>query len=430
MLSEMVMDERFLHYLWKFQKFDAQELKTAEGNVILVFNPGLHNHHSGPDFSEARIKIDGMEWVGHVEIHVKSSDWLTHGHQKDMAYENVILHVVFNNDEQIFRQDKSPIPTLELKEKIDPDLINKYKQLIHKPSDIPCSDHINEVDELILSSVLDKMLSIRLEEKSNLIFQQLSNCLNDWEEVTHRMVCKSFGMKTNAAYFETLANSLPEKILRKHENNPLQIEALIFGMAGFLEAKPIDDYQHQLTGEFQYLVKKYNLEQLLSKSHWKFSRLRPANFPTVRLSQLAAIFHGKNSFSHRLTQSEDLTEIANYLKRKPSPYWQKHYDFGKPYKKTFSQIGKTAINSIIINTLFPILVAYGKSIDDQAYVDRAISWIQQMSAEDNHLTKQWEVLGVSPKNAFDSQALIHLYNNYCQRRRCLECAIGNKVLNR
>lgn len=421
------MSESFLHYLWQFQYFERKDLLTSEGEQITVLKTGLLNSNAGPDFFNAKINIDGIEWAGNVEIHVKSSDWFAHHHEIDTAYSNVILHVVWENDKPVV-QNSGSIPTLELKNRVHQSLLKEYKKLINSPASIPCEKSIPAVDELIKLSMLDKALMQRLENKATLVKDLLSLNNNDWDETTYQLLAKNFGFKVNADPFFQLSKVLPYKIIQK-QSSLLQVEACLFGQAGMLETKTKDEYISLLFREYQLLSQKYSLHDLrLNPGQWRFLRLRPANFPTIRLAQFASmLFHSKNIFS-QLMSAESYLSIRKIIEQHQSEYWRTHYRFEKKAKGNVPELGEASIENIVINTVAPLLVAYGKYKDEQVYIDRAIELLQQLPAEQNKITRAWADLNLKVKNAFDSQASIELYNNFCQKRECLNCNIGISIL--
>ncbi len=421
------MTETFLHYLWQFQYFDKKELCTSEGEPLQVFQPGLKNTHAGPDFSNAKITIGSLEWRGSVELHIKASGWNDHRHGDDAAYEKVILHVVWENDKPILRTDGSVMPTLELKNRVDLKLWDRYKKLFTSPEVIPCAGSWHSVDHLLKLSMLDKALAQRLESKAKFVIAMLDSNQGDWEETCYQLMCKNFGFKVNTDPFLQLAQTLPYKILLRHIHQPHQVEALLFGHAGFLEKVKKDEYTQVLIREHKLLAKKYRLEdRQLHPSQWRFLRLRPANFPTVRLAQPAEILGQiKNLYGFMLETTG--SDLYRGLDVDQSAYWKSHYQFGKKAARVPS-LGKASIQNIIINTVVPLLAAYSITHDDQYFMDRAIAWLQHIPAEKNKITRQWADLGFAVKTAFDSQALIELYNAFCQKRRCLECTIGSSLI--
>jgi hypothetical protein len=423
------VQESFLHYLWQFQYFDKHDLKTAEGETIHVFNPGNRNTHAGPDFFNARIKIGEMEWIGNVEIHVNASSWLEHKHESDPAYENVILHVVWKNDKPVKRNDQSILPCLEIKSRVDEQLLLKYKSLVNNPAIIPCAGTLDQIDNLTKISMLDKALMQRLESKAKNVLELLVKNNNDWDETCYQLLCKNFGFKVNAEPFLQLAHALPYKFILKQGDKSLQIEAMLFGQAGFLDKAADDEYYRVLNREYQLLNAKYKLaEKKLNVAQWRFLRLRPANFPTIRLAQLASLlFNQKNIFS-RILAAENVRQLKNIFHVQQSEYWKQHYQFLKKAKDEMPSMGDVSVENILINTVVPLLVAYSQTKDEQPYLDRALNILQHIPPEENAIIKQWSLLDIKCKSSFDSQALLELHNNFCLRRKCLECNIGSSLV--
>jgi Protein of unknown function (DUF2851) len=423
------MNESFLHYLWQFQYFDKTDLQTQDGEPISIFKTGILNTNAGPDFSQAKIKIGSIEWVGNVEIHTKSSEWVNHKHGSDKAYENVILHVVWENDVEIKRGDGSVIPSIELKGRVDEDLIKAYKKLINSPASIPCEKSFPIVNDLTKLSMLDQALMQRLETKSEIVHQLLKSNNDDWEETAYQLLLKNFGFKINAEPFLQLAKSLPYRLIQKHSSNLPQIEALLFGQAGMLEAKTKDEYISLLYREYEFLSKKYSLhDSRLNPAQWKFLRLRPANFPTLRIAQLASILYSQKNLLSKLIELDSYDQLTKIFATPPSGYWQSHYHFAKKSKGEVPALGESSKQNLLINSVVPLLVAYSKAKDDPRLMERAIEILQHIPAEVNKITNVWAALGVSVKSAFDSQALIEQYNNLCQKRQCLNCAVGASLL--
>ena len=424
------MTESFLHYVWQFQYFDRHSLSTTSGEPISVFNPGQRNPHAGPDFFNARIKIDDMEWIGSVEIHIYASGWIEHKHNTDAAYDNVVLHVVWSDDKPVSRSDGTMLPTLELKNRVNEYLLLHYRRLVYSPEAIPCSSKLFEVKPITVSSMLDKVLVDRLEIKANSVLRMLERNGNDWEETCYQMLTKNFGFKVNNDPFHQLSLALPYKILLKHADKLSQVEALLFGQAGFLEEENEDEYFSLLKREYKFLSQKYLLaEKRLNKIQWRFLRMRPANFPTIRIAQLAWLIHKGQKFFSTIIGIQNERELAEFFTVGQSEYWLHHYHFFKQFKKEIDTLGDESINSLIINTVAPILVAYGKAKDDQLYIDRAVSILQHIPAETNRVTRRWKELGLNVKTSFDSQAVVELYNNFCLKRRCLDCKIGASLVN-
>jgi hypothetical protein len=423
------MTEDFLHFIWQFQYFDRENLKTSQNQSLRVLEIGSRNWHAGADFYFTKILLDQTEWVGNVEIHIKSSDWKLHQHQNNEAYNNVVLHVVWEDDFTARRTDGTLIPTLALKHRVNLRWLDKYKQLIHNQELIPCSSQIKTVDNLKKIMMLDKALSQRLESKALLVNQLWEQNQNDWEETTYQLLAKNFGFKVNSEAFLRLAQNLPLKILLKHQDNLLQMEALLFGQAGFLEKVDIqDEYYRFLQKEYAYLAQKYQLfENRLALSEWKFLRMRPANFPSIRLAQFASLIHQKPHLFSFFTQAEGQT-LSKMLKIKQSEYWQNHYLFGKKANSKIPSLGQSAIENILVNTVVPLLAAYSKAKSQQDGMDKALQILENLPSEDNKILKMWAELGLKVKTAFDSQALLELYNQFCLPKKCLSCVIGQSLV--
>jgi hypothetical protein len=423
------MSEAFLHYVWQFQYFNKKQLTTVEGEDILVKKPGLLHTDAGPDFSNALLMIDGVEWAGTVEVHVLSREWYAHKHEQDPAYENVVLHVVWEDNQPVHRADGSRLPTLELKERVDPLLIRQYEKLIHHAGVIPCAPVFPSVDGLVKISMVEKAAMHRLEQKATKVMEVLHQNHGDWEETTYQLLAENFGFNVNKEPFQQLAKSLPYKIIQKHRHQPLQVEALLFGQAGFLLTKTKEEYVKQLYDEWLFLSRKYSLyNQTMQAAQWRFLRLRPANFPSLRIAQFAALISKHKSLFAALTEAVSVKELMHFLEITPSPYWQHHYRFGKKSKSVLHSFGDASAHLVIINTIVPLLVAYGKSIDQWSLVDKAVKFLQDIPCEKNRIVTIYHQLGYRPVSAFDSQGLIELYHHFCQRRQCLNCNVGAAIL--
>lgn len=423
------MTESFLHYVWQFQYFEKRNLLTMEGASLTVFNPGMLNGHAGPDFSNARIKIGDVEWVGNVEIHINSSGWIEHQHHKDQAYENVVLHVVWKNDKPIHRGDGSLLPTLELKNRVDEKLLFGYKKLLNSPDPIPCSNHFPQVESLTKCSMFDRALFHRLQRKSEEVYERLKQNQNDWEETCYQLLGKNFGFKVNADPFLQLVENLPYKILLKHADKLHQVEALLFGLAGFLDEVHDHPYFLLLKREFDVLGHKYNLfNKKLHLAQWRFLRLRPSNFPTIRIAQFAALYYTVRNIFSKLLEADCYEDLFRIFRVQQSEYWQHHYYFSKQHQQHIPSLGEASIENIIVNTVIPLLVAYGKLKGEQDLVDRAVAVLSEIPAEQNSITNKWMSIDQPTKTAFDSQALIELYNNFCLKKKCLDCTIGSSII--
>jgi hypothetical protein len=423
------MSEYFLHYIWQFQYFDKFDLLTSEGEEVKVFHAGHRNIHSGPDFYNAHLRIGPMDWIGSVEIHINASGWVDHHHNTDPAYENVVLHVVWKNDKPVYRNDGSLLPVIELKGRVAEELLLQMKTLVNSPEQIPCSHSFSKVSSLNVISALDRVMIERLEARSRIVLDRLQRNNNDWEETCYQLLCRNFGFKVNADPFQQLSTSLQLRILLKHGDKLLHAEALLFGMAGFLDEELDDEYHQLLRREFKLLSVKYGLiEKQMQKSQWRFLRLRPGNFPTIRIAQIASVFfHQKNLFS-KIIAIPSARELNGLFSSAQSSYWTHHYRFSKESKDVVPPLGESSIDNILINTVVPLLAAYSQWKDDHHYLERAIRILHEISPEQNAITKLWSEPGMKSKSAFDSQALIELYSSYCQKRRCLECKIGSSLL--
>ena len=424
------MNEAFLHFLWQFQYFDKSCLQTTDDETIQVLRIGQPNTNAGADFQDARLLIDEVEWAGTVEIHVKSSDWNIHAHDADMAYQNVILHVVWQDDKPIVRSDQTKIPTLILSDKTDYSLAQKYQALLESKQPMACYSQFQKVSGVKKYAMLDKVLMQRLANKALFVHQYLSENNQDWEETAYQTLAKNFGFKLNAEPFFRLAKALPLKVLGKHRDNLFQLEALIFGVAGFLSANSLEDeYQTKLAKEFQFVSAKYQLQDdILGAHEWKYLRLRPANFPTVRLAQFAKLIQENINLFSVILHLDNIENVSKTFKIEQSAYWQEHYVFGKKATGKVPIIGETSVENIVINTVVPLLVAYSKQKDDERYLEKAIRFLEELPAENNKITKHWQTLDLPMKTAFDSQAGIEWFNQFCSTKKCLSCEVGISLL--
>ncbi len=421
------MKEDFLHFLWRTRRFDPSNLTTTEGESIQILHPGEHNTHAGADFSNARLRIGETIWAGNVEMHMRSSDWLRHRHQHDRAYGNVILHVVLEDDQPILREDGSRIPCLEMKKRVPPRLAGSYQKLLHNEHWIPCQHFFYAVPDMTKNLWLDRLLVERLEHKTEAMRHALAQNGNDWEETFYQFVARNFGLKVNAEPFEALAKSLPQKILAKHKDNLLQIEALLFGQAGLLEADFEEDYPNALKKEYHFLQKKYRLMSL-DAMMWKFLRLHPANFPTIRLAQFARLVCRSAHLFSKILEVETQADVDRLFEAKLDGYWLTHYTFGNVSTKRNKSLGKDAVRLLTINTIVPFLFLYGDMRGEEEFKNKAVGLLEALPAEKNSIISGWEKLGMESKSAYQTQALLQLKNVYCDGKRCLECAIGGAIL--
>jgi hypothetical protein len=420
------MTEEFLHYIWKFKLFNLNS-KLVSGENLEVIDSGTHNFDSGPDFLNARIKIGDTVWAGNVEIHIRSSNWSEHGHQNDEAYNNVILHVAYVDDKPVKRKNGELIPTLELNGKFEEALYNRYQYFLNSRQWIPCEKFIHRAGRFIINNQLDRLLVERLEDKSTAILERLQFNGNNWEQTFYEFLARNFGFKVNAVPFEMTAKSLPLTYLGKHKNNLLQIEAMLFGQAGFLEEEDGDEYYVKLRKEYLFLKKKFGLIPI-DRHLWRFMRMRPSNFPTIRLSQFANLIHQSSHLFSKLLETEKFPDLIPLFDVSVSTYWENHYSFGQESAKRSKNLGKTAVHLIMINTVVPFLFIYGRLKSEQKYIDRALIFLDQLPGETNAIIRKWEELGMSTRTAYSTQALLQLKNIYCNRKRCLQCSIGNELL--
>ncbi len=399
-----------------------KNLQTYDGEQVEVVTTGYRNTDSGPDFLEAKIQIGDKLWAGHVEIHVKTSDWNRHGHQNDKAYKNVILHVVFENDMHV-----NEIPTLELKGHFDESLFAQYQRLISSKTWIPCEKSIAKAPVFTRLSWLDRIAVERLESKSETVTKILEANQFDWEDALYKLLMRYFGLKVNNEAFEYLANILPFKTLLKHADNLLQVEAMLMGCAGFLEEDFTEKYTLLLKREFAVMRAKFNLLTMPAE-RWKFLRMRPSNFATIRLAQMAQLIHKNGCLFSKIKTAKDTTEVKALFDVKASEYWETHYRFEVSTESKPKHLGETTADVLIINAVAPLLFCYGKLHKDESYCDTAMQFLEDIEAEDNAIIRHFSQCGITAENAMQTQALLHLYNMYCKRKRCLECKIGAVLL--
>lgn len=420
------MDESFLHYLWLYQLFDKENICTVSGERLAIVHQGTINEDAGPDFFNAKIKIGDTLWVGNIEIHQKSSDWKKHQHHKDNAYDSTILHVVAENDVDVFRKNNTIIPAFILP--IDERYINNYYKLTNNIVFPACKPYLKQIKEFAINSQINRATIERLERKTQNINQLLIERKHDWSSVLYILISKYLGSVTNKEPFEMLAKNLPLKYLSKHKNNLFQIEALLFGTAGFLtNGETEDKYYLELQKEWQFLSKKFNIKSL-PLSIWKFSKLRPFNFPTIRIAQLAVLIHHSSHLFSKLLEAESIDEIRLLFAIKASEYWDTHYTFKTQSRYRNKVLGTQIISILILNVVVPIVFAYGKHIADNDYKNKAIIWLESLPAEKNKITKKYMEAGFTVANAFYSQGLLTLYENYCKRINCLNCSIGHQII--
>jgi hypothetical protein len=416
------MTEKLLQYIWQFQYFNRAHLQTTSDEALQILFPGQLNTNQGPDFFNARIKVGDTVLVGSVELHIKASEWHKHRHQEDKNYSNVILHVVYTNDVK----DITAFPTLELASRISNLLLERYMALMTTPSFVSCSTGISSIRDITMMSWKERLLAERLTRKAKVVFDFLIATNQHWEECFWWLLAKSFGGKVNGETFLTIARSLPLNLLAKHKNQIHQIEALLFGQAGLLHANHTESYPKMLYKEYQFLSKKYGLKCVHQPIH--FLRMRPGNFPTIRLAQLAMLIHNSHHLFSKILEANESKEVWQYLKVTANDYWHYHYRFDEEKNYLPKRLGEETIENIIINTVVPTLFAYGLYNNLEQYKSKALHWLENIKAEDNAITKGFKSLHVDNHSAFDSQALIELKNEYCNNKRCLECVVGVQLL--
>ncbi len=423
------MSEDFLQYLWKFKKFELANLKTTRNEEVVLQHSGWHNiSNSGPDFFDARLIIQGQKWAGTIEIHIISSNWYLHNHENDPSYDNVILHVVWEDDIEIFRNDGTIIPTLQLKDYVADDLIKRYEILFEKRNvnRISCEKELFSVPDFVISNWQERLYLERLEQKTILVSKQLEESSNNWEEVLFKMLAKNFGLKTNGDAFLSLVDSIDFSVFRKCSSNLNVLEALLFGQAGFLSTSQETSYLQCLKTEYEFIKRKYGLSNL-GILRFQFFRLRPANFPTVRIAQLAMLyFKNKNLFSS-IIEAEKIERFYELFKVGTSDFWKNHYTFTKESKWREKIITKPFVDLIIVNTIIPIKFLYSQSRGENEN-EVIFDLLSQLQPEKNSIVHDFVNLKVKVKNAMHSQAMIQQKTNYCDKKACLNCAIGNYLL--
>ncbi len=424
------MNEDFLAFVWQYQYVKPAQLITTEGDLLRVIKTGMRNTNSGPDFTGSRLLIGNIEWVGCVEIHFRSSDWLLHQHQQDNAYESVILHVVWEDDVPVKHKNGVPVATLVLQDKIHQEILDKYEDLIRQPVPVPCGNRFRTSPEIYKTNMRERLLLERLERKSEDVLLQLKKNNNNWEETTYQLLLRYYGGKVNADAFFRLATLLPWRMLRKHRGARLQTEALLFGSAGLLPDTTDDEYVQELRKEYAFLSRKYSLtDKQMGMHEWKFLRIRPAGFPTVRLAQLAAFLYQQSGLFSFFRNTQEIDLLRNQLRTEQSDYWKHHFIVGEKSKNMIPPMGRDAADLLIINVVIPLLAGYSRYMGREPLVpEKAWSWLELIPAEKNQISRMWQGLDVKVMNAFDSQAMLEWYTCYCQKKKCLDCSVGNYIL--
>lgn len=422
------MKEELLHYAWRTRQYDPLQLFTIDKQPVQVIHPGRYNQDAGPDFLEAKIKIGDTLWVGHVEIHVLASDWIKHLHANDPKYQNVILHVVYDADADAAVSSRDPLPTLELKEQLAPDMMIRYDQLMDNSAWIPCQPFLDQVDAIIWTAWLERIVIERLERKTLEIQRMLEACHWDWDSVFYQLFAAHLGMQVNKEAFLELTRRTPLTTLLKYRDNLFQLEAVLFGQAGMLSGDFQDDYPLRLQKEYAYQRKKLGLMPM-SAHYWNFLRLRPSNFPTVRIAQLARIIHTTEHLFSKILAAESIREVNSLFSHAANQYWASHYQFDKPSpNQKMKRLGSQLIQNLIINVLVPFLFLYGKVKGLTRYQDKALDWLQALPAEQNAIITHWNMIRPKAENALQSQALLQLKKQHCDAKRCAHCGVGHHLL--
>jgi len=415
------MTERLLQYIWQFQFFNLSDLRLVTGEILQIISPGKFNTNQGPDFLEAKIRIDQTTWAGNIELHLDEDDWIRHDHEHDPNYQNIILHVIWNQAARSLQ-----LPTLNLGDKVSKLLLHRYEELMLNAGFVPCADSVLQVPDIVWQAWKERMLVERLERKSKNIIDCLHQSNEHWEEVFWWMIARNFGMKVNAEAFEALARSIPLNLLSKHKNQIHQLEAFLFGQAGLLNREFKEDYPAMLKKEYKFYKKKYRLRAIDIPIH--LLRMRPGNFPTIRLAQLAMLIQRSLHLFSVIKEVSSIRELRSLFLVTANDYWHYHYFFDDPSDCHEKKLGEEMFCNILINTIAPVLFAYGQHQKIEQFRKKALQWLEAATPEKNVITRKWQDLGISNKTAADSQALIELKQQYCDPKRCLECAIGNQLL--
>lgn len=420
------MKEDFLHYLWKFRKFETLNLRTTQNDQIVIIKTGDYLELSGPDFFNAQIKIGTQKWAGNVEIHLKSSDWYVHHHEKDPAYENVILHVVWEHDTEIFSKNNTEIPVLVLKDYVSAEVLNNYNSLVSPKSWISCEKQIAQIDEFVFKNWQERLFFDRLERKSKFIYDLLEETNYDWESVLFSLLAKNFGLNTNGNTFLQIAKAIPFSVVRKESFEIENLEALLFGTSGLLNSEKEDLYFNDLKIRYFYLLHKYQLDRVYTDP-LQFFKHRPDNFPTIRLSQLGSLYNKHQNLFSKVITLKSVKDVYGLLNVTTSLYWENHYQFDKESPQKLKPLSRSFIDLLIVNTIIPLQFAYSNRIGE-FNVEDFIVFMNEVSPEKNAIIDKFESFGITAKNAFETQTLLELKNEFCNNKACLHCAIGVELL--
>ena len=426
------MTESFLQYVWHHKLLEGG-LTTVDGQPVIVERAGDLNRDAGPDFLDARLSIGGIQWAGNVEVHIKASDWNLHHHSQDKAYNNVVLHVVYVYDADVILENGRKLPTVEITDAIPDHVWRNYEELMQSAStnEIPCAPRIKETPTFLFHTGQDRLLVERLQRKSDDVERLLKSTRGNWEQTCYQLVAHYFGGKTNGFPFELLAKVTPMRVLAKIKDNPFRVEALFFGQAGMLNGIFFDDYPNALQREYNYLAAAHNLTPM--QAHlWKFFRMRPVSFPTLRISQFAALISQSSNLFSKLLETKETKVLHSYFDVQASDYWQSHYQFDKPIDDkalpTVKRLGINTIDTILINAWVPLLFKYGQAHDDESLKEQALTILHNIRPESNRIVRLWQSAGVEPADAADTQALLQRYNEYCSHKRCLDCSLAFRLI--
>ncbi len=421
--------EKLMQYVWKHRLWRSEDMVTNTGKKVRVVDPGLLNTDAGPDFFNAKIEIDGHMWVGNVEMHYRATDWKRHRHDSDKAYDSVILHVVAKDDAPVRRTNGELIPQLVLE--VSPQFNADYASLVGATIEVPCATKIKQVPHLTIVEWVEGLAFERLHGKVERIHQLLDSFNGSWEDVCYVTLARNFGFGINNDAFERLARRTPLRLLGKHSDSVLQIEALLFGQAGMLDAqKPgMDSYYNQLCTEYAFLSNKFQLTPM-EKESWKLFRIRPQNFPYRRIAMLAQFIEGGFRMMNRILETEGEKEMRALFEVELSGYWTKHYTFGKPNERATATLSRNSIDIILINTVAPLLYAYGELTGSYEMTDKAIKLLEDLRAENNSIVSHFVSYGIDCPDALTSQALVQLKREYCDARKCIYCKIGHHLLSK
>lgn len=422
------MKEDFLHYVWQFQKFDVLNVKTVQGEPVTVVNAGQYLQLAGPDFFNAQVTIGSQKWAGNVEIHIKSSDWYIHSHETDTAYDNVILHVVWDHDTEVFRKDNTEIPVIELKHYVSKEVLANYNALSSVKSWIYCEKELESMNAFVLDNWKERLFFERLERKSKPIAELAVATGNDWEAELFNFLSKSFGLNTNGEVFYAIAKSLPFSVVRRESFEFENLEALFFGRSGLLDAEYEDVYVKGLKQRYDYICHKYRIEPAYIDP-LQFFKHRPDNFPTVRLSQLAQLYHKHQNLFSKIIEASSIEDVYKVFDVQVPEYWQTHYTFDKASTKKRKSLTHSFVDLIIINTIIPFKFAYSRSMGKED-TDSLITMLQQITPEKNTIIDKFKSFKVNIQSAYDTQSLLQLKNEYCSKKRCLQCAVGLELLKK